>query len=89
MHATPHVTQLQLGVDSDKGFLGSAKFLTCSGPTGFQVNPLVLNAQAFVNLFVPEGRKQHPNITRIKFTPKEGLAWQFKDAIEVSFWSVE
>jgi hypothetical protein len=80
---------LYIGVDSDKGFLGSAKFLTCSGPTGFQVNPLVLNAQAFVNLFVPEGRKQHPNITRIKFTPKEGLAWQFKDAIEVSFWSVE
>ena len=80
---------LYIGLDSDKGFLGSAKFLTCAGPTGFQINPLVFNAQAFVNLFIPEGRKQHPNITRIKFTPKEGMAWQFKDAIEVSFWSIE
>jgi hypothetical protein len=80
---------LNIHLDSDKGDMGTAKFLTCSGPTGFQINPLIYHTGALLNTYVPEARKQAPQVSKIRFNCATEALNQFKSDVVISFWTME
>jgi hypothetical protein len=80
---------LSIKVHSNKGDMGSAKFLTCSGPTGFQINPLIYHTGAFLNAYLPVSQKQEPKVDKLRFDCATKDLAQFKADVEVSFWTMQ